>query len=436
MHHHSGCHSYRNLPALQRRSFVKAGAIGSLGLSLGQTLRTEAATRRSGKAKSIILLWLQGGVSHHETFDPKPDATSDVRGEFLPISTKLPGVQINEFMPRTAGILDKIAVVRSLKHAEGAHERGSMYVVEGRRPAPTAGTGPSGNPQLGCMVGHELGSQGPLPPFFSIPGNDFTSRFLGHGWLPATSGPFKGFQKDALRTAGAKELERLQDRLALRGELSGQRRELDRGTWDAFDQRAIDLVTSGQGADAFDLSREPAALKERYGLVGKLRDDMASLCLTARRLVEAGVRYVTVGRDSWDHHSDIFSQLKSRVPLFDMAFAALVTDLEERGMLDETLVVYLTEFGRTPKINKDVGRDHWPNACSVAFAGAGIRGGQVLGATDRQGAEVIDSPVTPEEIAATILHLAGIDPQTTFLRNDGRPIHFVDTARPISALLA
>lgn len=420
---------------MQRRSFLQAGAVGSLGLTLSAALRNEAAAKSaSAKAKSVILLWLQGGVSHHESFDPKPDAPADIRGEQNPIPTRLPGVYFNEYLPKLAGIADKLAVVRSLKHAEGAHERGSMYVVEGRRPPLATGTQHSGNPELGAIVAHELGPRGKLPPFFSIPGNDFTSRFTGHGWLPATSGAFRGFQKEALQASSQQMLERLNDRLNLRSGLA--KNASPAGNWDAFDAKAIDLILSRQGAEAFDLSREPESLKHQYGLAPKRQDDMASLCLTARRLVEAGVRYVTIGRNSWDHHSNIFPQLKSRLPLVDDAFSALVLDLEQRGLLDETLVVYLTEFGRTPKINADAGRDHWPNACSVAFAGAGIKTGQVIGATDAHGAQVIDQPVSPEEIAATILHLAGIDPHKAFLREDGRPIPYVEQAQPIAALLA
>lgn len=419
-----------------RRSFLATGMAGAFGATLANALRADAATpNRSAKAKSVILLWLQGGVSHHESFDPKPDAPSDIRGEMSPIATKLPGVYFNEYLPKMAALADKISVVRSMKHSEGAHERGSMYVVEGRRPPVANGVSHSGNPEIGSIVSHELGPRGMLPPFFSIPGNDFTSRFTGHGWLPPTSEAFRGFQQKSLQAGSADEMVRFQSRLALRQNLMTGERPSS-GSWDAFDQRASEIITSRQGAEAFDLSQEPESLKAMYGLAPKRNDDMASLTLTARRLVEAGVRYVTVGRNSWDHHDKIFPQLRARLPLVDDAFSALLIDLEQRGMLDETLVVYLTEFGRTPKINSQAGRDHWPNACSAVFAGAGIKKGQVIGATDKDGAEVIDQPVSPEEIAATILHLVGIHPQTTYMRADGRPIPYVERARPIEALLS
>jgi uncharacterized protein (DUF1501 family) len=417
-----------------RRSFLRVGALGSLGAMLTPAF-TAQATSPAPKAKSVIMLWLQGGVSHHESFDPKPDAPSDIRGEMDQIPTKLPGIYFNEHLPKMANLADKISVVRSLKHAEGAHERGSMYVMEGRRPAAATGVSHSGNPELGSIVAHTLGSRGQLPAYFSLPGNDFTSRFTGHGWLPATAGAFRGYQQSSLRTSSAEELARFEQRVALRSQLVGADRT-SAAAWQAFDRNAANLILSRQGADAFDLKQEPEAIREMYGLARGRDDDMATFTLTARRLVQAGVRFVTIGRDSWDHHENIFPQLKRRLPLVDAAFSGLLIDLEQNGMLDDTLVVYLTEFGRTPKVNDKAGRDHWPNACSVVFAGAGIKRGQVLGATDRNGAEVIEGAVSPEEIAATILHLVGIPPQTTFLRSDGRPMSFVDGAQPIQALLS
>lgn len=430
-----GCLDYRSLPTQHRRSFLKVGALGSLGVTLANTLRLEAATGGRGKAKSVILLWLQGGVSHHESFDPKPDAADDIRGELSSIPTALPGVYFCDYLPKLAAMANKLAVIRSVTHSEAAHQRGSIYMVEGRRPSPATGVEHSGNPHLGSIVAHELGMRDGMPAYFSIPGNDFTSNFTGHGWLPGTSAGFRGVDSKALQSGG--ENGDLARRLALRGSLRAQMDRFSRqNAWDRFDAQAVDFMTSGKGATAFQWDKEPAAIRELYGLVGKNRDDMASLCITARRLVESGVRFVTVGRDSWDHHSNIFPQLRSRLPLFDAAFTGLVTDLEQRGLLDETLVVYLTEYGRTPKINKDIGRDHWPAAFSVAFAGAGIRAGQVIGASDKNGAAVTERPVTPEEIAATILHLVGIPPQTTFQRSDGRPIPYVEHAKPVQELLA
>ena len=321
-----------------------------------------------------------------------------------------------------------------MTHPESGHERGSMYMVEGRRPPSASGVNASGNPQLGSVVAQQLGVRGGLPPFVSIPGNDLTSRFTGHGWLPATSAPFRGFEAPSLRPSGEVTADRFRDRLELRRLIAGGGPPA--AGWDRFDQRAVDIITSGRGAEAFDISRESEETKALYGVRAQ-GDDMGKLTLQARRLVEAGVRFVTVGRDSWDHHEKIFPALRSRLPKFDDAFSGLVIDLERRGLLSETLVVYLTEYGRTPKVNDKAGRDHWPAAFSVAFAGAGIKAGQVIGASDKQGAAVVDRPVSPEEIAATLLHLAGIHPQTMHVRaSDGRPMMFVDEAKPVGELLA
>lgn len=434
-HHSEGCSGYNSLPASQRRGFLKAGALSTLGLSLPSVLRQEALakTNHSAKAKSVILFWLQGGVSHHDTLDPKPNASADIRGEFSTISTKIPGVQFSDHMPRLAEISNRLAVVRSVTHNESAHQRGSIYMVEGRRPPRETGVEHSGNPEIGSIVASQLGMHSGMPPYCSIPGNDFTSRFTGHGWLPATSAAFRGFQSSSLKPSGNSS-EAFKDRVSLRNQLVGKPVKLP-SSWDEFDQQAVDIIGSGRGAEAFDYSMESDETKALYG-IGQKGDEKCKLALTARRLIEAGVRYVTIGRNSWDHHSKIFPQLRSRLPSMDNAIAGLTLDLEQRGLLDETLVIYMTEYGRTPRVNKDAGRDHWPQAFSIAFAGAGIKGGQVLGASDKDGASVIDRPVSPEEIAATILHLTGINPHAEYLKPDGRPIQFVDYAKPIQELLA
>lgn len=434
-----GCQSYQSLPGLNRRSFLQAGVLGGLGISLPAMLRQEAfasTLAKQAKAKSVILLWLQGGVSHHDTFDPKPLAPSNIRGELGTIQTNLPGVHFSDLMQKSAMMMDKLAVIRSVTHSESAHQRGSMYMVNGRRPPKATGVNASGHPEIGSIVAHELGMRGGLPAFVSIPGNDFTSKFTGAGYLPAAAGPFRGFESKSLKSDERIQAGRFEQRVGLRQSLSDLQGSGEKQSWDEFDDQAVEILSSGKGAKAFNWQDEPADIKERYGIIDKRRGQMGQLTLTARRLVEAGVRYVTVGRNSWDHHSNIYPQLKDRVPRFDDAFSGLIYDLEERGMLDETLVVYMTEYGRTPKINKDAGRDHWPAAFSIAFAGAGIKTGQVIGASDKTGAYVKDHPVSPEEIASTILNLAGINPHHEFISRDGRPIMYVDYAEPIASLLA
>ena len=423
------------------------GALGSW-LSLSALLRqqAQAAAPHAAKAKSVILLWLQGGVSHHETFDPKPDAPRDVRGELNPIKTNLPGVYVGEYLPRLAKMMDRLAVIRSVTHAEAAHQRGSIYMVEGRRPPQSTGVEHSGNPELGSIVAHELGMRNGIPPFVSIPGNDFTSKFTGAGFLPASCECFRGFNSKGLATPNGFSADRFRERLELyrtiaKSEDGALMRDRTGQSWDEFFDQAVDIVASAKAAEAFDLSAESDETRRLYGILEEgsnkpSKHNLGTFSLTARRLVEAGVRYVTIGQNSWDHHSNIFPQLRNRLPSFDGAFSGLVLDLEQRGLLEETLVVYMTEYGRTPKVNGDAGRDHWPRTFSIAFAGAGIQPGQVIGASDKLGSDVADHPVSPEEIAATILHLVGIDPQSHYVGSDNRPLAYVDYAQPIKTLLS
>ncbi|MCA9248862.1 MAG: DUF1501 domain-containing protein, partial [Planctomycetales bacterium] len=422
-HTASGCQENRWWTRFNRRRALQLGAIGGIGLSLSDLLRQEsrAASSVNAKAKSVIFLWLQGGVSHHETFDMKPDAPADVRGEMRPISTNMPGVFVGEQLPRIATMMDKLAVIRSVTHTEAAHQRGCMYMVEGRQPPKATGVEASGHPHMGCMVSHQLGMRNGVPAYVTNPGNDFTSRFVGHGYLPQTCVGFKGMNARSLEVASAIAPERFSERVDLKASLEACQSDGPARfgpIWDRYSEQAIDIIHSGKAASAFDISEESEATQRSYGILNesgaKQGGQMGTLCLQARRLVEAGVRFVTVGRNSWDHHSNMFPQLRSRLPRVDAAMAGLIADLEARGLLDETLVVYASEFGRTPKINAQAGRDHWPRVFSVAFAGAGIAAGQVIGASDALGGEVADFPVSPEELVATILHLVGIHPQTEF----------------------
>ncbi|MBA4191877.1 MAG: DUF1501 domain-containing protein [Planctomycetaceae bacterium] len=434
----SGCSGNRSVSAITRRQALQLGAVGGLGLTLPSILRAEseaARTAKSAKAKSVILLWIQGGVSHHDSFDPKPDAPAEVRGEFGTIATKLPGVLFADQVPLLAGMLDQFALIRSVTHKESAHERGSMYMVEGRRPPRDTGVSHSGNPMLGSIIAHQLGARAGVPAFVSNPGNDFTTGFTGQGWLSRSTRPFRGVDVGVLKSGEKAGADYLEQRKQLLTQLDMSRADSKAHSWDRFQAQAVDLLTSGKTAAAFDLSKESDATKKLYG-IGLKGDRLGEFTLTARRLVEAGVRFVTIGRDSWDHHDKIFPQLKGRLPGLDAAFSGLLTDLKQRSMFNDTLVVYLTEYGRTPKINDKAGRDHWPQAFSVALAGAGIKPGQVIGASDRIGAEVKDSPVSPEQIAATILHLVGIDPQTIVNRIDGRPTTVAEEGDPLKQLLS
>ena len=442
-HSKLGCHGYRQLHTVHRRSFLQLGALGSFGLSLPGILyhESQAASSATPRAKNIILFWLQGGVSHHDTLDPKPAAPAEVRGEFSTIETTLPGIRFSDRLPRLARLTDKLAVIRSVTHSEASHQRGSVYMCEGRRPPPQyTGTGHSGNPLLGSIIAHELGSRGGMPPFVRLPGNDWTARWcgIGHGWLPVSSGPFRVDNLDLLKLE-SQSPQQFMDRVRLLQRLEAKQNSehYARDEFDQFDEQAIDILSSGRAAEAFNIDGESDETKRLYGigLKGQYEDDKCRYALTARRLIQAGARFVTIGRHSWDMHANIFPELRNRLPRFDNALSGLIEDLQQRGLLDETLVIYLTEYGRTPNVNNKAGRDHWPQAFSIALAGAGIRAGQVIGASDKNGAAVVDRPVTPEEIAATILRLAGVDPQKEFIQRDGRPIRYVDRAKPIGELL-
>ncbi|MFT5467087.1 MAG: hypothetical protein ACI8UO_002190 [Verrucomicrobiales bacterium] len=437
-----GVHPQPNhlISSLQRRAAIKLGLVGGLGVGLADLLRSEAhATEMAAppaKAKSVIFLWLQGGVSHHDSFDMKTEASREIRGEFTSIPTNLPGYHVCELMPEIAKTMDKMAVLRSVTHGEAAHQRGSIYMVEGRRPAPATGVSFSGNPHLGSMVSHQLGMRNGMPAHVSIPGNDFTSGFVGNGFLPRSTAAFR--QTDAKTLLGSDVSgDRFGSRVGLLKELDKtveSARQQYGDQWDQFSEQAIDIVTSGRAAAAFDIEQEPQEVRDAYGADGK--NQMGDLCLRARRLVESGVRFVTIGRQSWDHHSNIFKLMRDRLPRNDRAIAALIRDLYDRGMLEETLVVVGTEFGRTPKVNATAGRDHWPKVFSMAFAGGGIGGGRVIGSSDKIGGEPTSDPASPEELAATILHLTGIHPQTEVMLSGNRPFALIDKAKPFANLLA
>ncbi len=462
--------NHRERDRFDRREFLRLTAFGLGGVSFGAGLFPTELVASSppilsrGKAKACILIWLDGGASHLETFDPKPDAPLEVRGPFGSMKTKIPGVHVNEFMPRTAAMLDKIAVVRSMTSPFGVHNFGAQYVMTGYEPTPAIEYA-----TIGSIVAHvrqaiEKRQLSVLPPNIAIP--DLVSRdsaTIGGGYLPPTASPFDlgsdpgradfavrdlDFQEDLGKERAARRLKfaNALDRFYGRDDATP-----GSGT-DADLQRAYDLVMSEKAKGAFHLSEEKPAVRERYGIDHRANvhdaNNIGQQCLLARRLVERGVPFVTVNNKGWDNHTDLETYVNRHpgdpkdqgthalVPGFDKAFSGLVQDLEERGMLDETLVVVMTEFGRTPKVNAAGGRDHWPNCFSAALAGGGIPGGAVIGASDDLGEFVKDRPVTPADMAATIYTLLGIDPGLELRTADGRPIRIApDGAEPIRELL-
>jgi len=459
-----------------RREWLRVGGLSALGLSLPTLLN---ATRVSampasppnslsgdlggtfGKAKNVIFLWLQGGPPQHETFDPKPDAPLEIRGPFKPISTNVPGVQFCELLPRTARYADKLAVVRSLSTRDDNHDVSGYWLLTGY-PYLTGSARqikPTDWPYFGSVVKMLKPSQ-KLPALTSVwipdamrlndnvtPAGQ-TAGFLGKLWEPERfvgDPALPDYQIEGLSLLDAVTRVRMDRRLDLLRQFESHvgvaAGSGAMGAWDRLSQQAFDLVTSGEARAAFDLSREPDHVRDKYG-----RYTWGQSVLLARRLIEAGVRLVHVNwaRDPgdnavdnplWDTHSLNADRLQDNLcPQFDPTFAALMDDLSERGLLDETLVVVIGEFGRTPKINANGGRDHWGNVFSFAMAGAGIRGGQVIGASDKDGAYQATTPITGGDLTATLFHLLGIDPAGVFHDKENRP-HPLTKGEPIAAML-
>lgn len=430
---------------LTRRDCLKLGLGGLVAGGLVGTLRACAASP-SGyprQADSCILIWMDGGPTHYETFDPKPDAPQEIRGEYEAIRTSVSGTFFSRHMKRLARIADKLAVVRSIRHNQGNHGAGNHYMMTGAPPRIPVGCGAfvSFHPSLGSVAARERGAPEGLPPYFSIPR---MSRSGGPNFLGAQFAPFvvadnpnsSDFRvRDVALPHGLTD-GRFQERRDLRKQLDAMVRINDKQSGDPvvaldrFYQQGYQLVTSQRAQQAFDISREPAAVRDRYG-----RNTFGQQALLARRLVQAGVPFVTLYNGGWDHHRTIFSALNRKLPPFDASIAALISDLEKRGMLDRTLVVALGEFGRTPKVNSRGGRDHWSNAMSVMFAGGQTPSGQVVGATDRQGYAAVSRVLAPENFVSTIYTKLGIDPGKILYTPEGRPVHLVSDATPIRELM-
>lgn len=425
-----------------RRSFLRVGGLSSLGLGLPEWLRLRAAAdtplvRGSGaRAKSVVLVYLGGGLSHHDSFDLKTDAIEEVRGKYHPISTNVPGLSIGELLPRMAQTMNKVCLVRSGAHQNDHHETATNWVMSGR-----FGSAFGDWPAMGAVAAHESGFPGTLPPYVAIPRNpSFTwelgkSAFLGGRYESFKAGDPNATDyrvRDVIAQEPPTEL-RTERRRALLKTVDGFARRVEGNdqlqAYDQFQRRAAEMVLSGEARRAFAIERESAELRDRYG-----RTTFGQSCLLARRLIEHGVTFATVNFGGWDHHAKIWDGLQQKLPDFDRGFSALIDDMHDRGLLADTLVIAMGEFGRTPKINKDVGRDHWAPAASLLFAGAGVGGGKVIGATDKDGAQVTDSPVRPADVAFTVFRAIGIDPHKTLLTPDGRPVAILDEGAPIDAL--
>jgi len=430
-----------------RRDFIRIGSLTALGLGLAHWFnRSASAAVGNAKAKHCILIWLDGGSSHLETFDLKPDAPQEVRGPLLPISTSVPGIQVCESFPGLASRIKHAAIVRSMTSPLGEHNLGTHYLLTGYPPTPALEY-----PAIGSVVAHLDKETRTLPKHIAVPNFGVGGqRISGNGYLPKAVRPFEVGGNPAQADF------RVQD-LDFYPGFDGQRIDRRRQYLEALDRfsRGVDesseppakpleqayrLIASPEAKAAFDLSKESAETRAKYG-----PRTIGQSTLLARRLIEAGVPFVTVNYPGWDTHQNLYTQLKEGytgakqpvglIPSLDLALSALVDDLVDRGLLDETLIVVMGEFGRTPKLNTQGGRDHWPRVFSVLLAGGGVPGGRVIGASDATGESPKDRPLTPADLAATIFTLLGIDPQQLLHTADGRLVHVSRDGKVVRELI-
>ena len=416
----------------KRREFMRVGWLGGVGLSLGQYLNLQAQAEQSqmvAKAKSVIHIYLQGGFAHMDSFDPKPDAPAEYRGILSPIPTSIPGAYFSSHMPYSAKIADKITVVRSMTHTEVDHSRGEHSMFTGYRPSPALVY-----PSMGSVVADQLGVRQAMPAYVCVPNQG--SQFLGSGYLSNSCGPFalgtdparSNFTVRDLNLAKGVDEDRFQRRKDLKNlvddHFRSQLQDDAVSTMDSLYQRAYDLLSSSEARGAFSLKGESDETKELYGMKPHgpvLRPSAGARFLIARRLVEAGARFVTVTYGAWDTHAFHYRSIEPQLPDFDRAFAGLISDLDQRGILDSTLVMVTSEFGRTPKINAGGGRDHWPRVFSIVMAGGGVRRGYIHGASDALAAEPADAPLSVEDYVTTVYHLLGIDASASLMSPGDRP---------------
>ncbi|MDH3584181.1 MAG: DUF1501 domain-containing protein [Phycisphaerae bacterium] len=425
-----------------RRDFMQVGLVGGLGLTLGDALRLEALGARKqfdskeGKAKSVIHIFLPGGMAAQESFDPKLHAPVEYRGPFGSVKTKIDGESFSQHFKQTAAVADRLTVVRSMTHGEAAHERGTHNMFTGYRPSPALQF-----PAMGSVVSHEFGSRKNLPPYVCIPNQP--NEYAGSGYLSSAYGPFslgadpaqKGFRVRDLSLPGDVKPKRFERRRGLLASVDAHFKSLEQSdaldAMDSFYQRAYAMISSKEAREAFNLEAEPAKIRNEYGM-----HQAGQRMLMARRLVESGVRFVSLTYGGWDHHNNIKGAIERSVPPLDQAFAALIRDLERRGLLDSTLVMLNSEFGRTPKINKTAGRDHYPKVFSMVMAGGGMKKGLVYGRSDATSTEVDLDPLSVPDWATTVYNQIGIVADKELMAPGDRPIEVVKDGRIVRDLLA
>ena len=421
-----------------RREFLFTGLVGALGLTLGDMMKLRALETDvfEPKAQSLIHIFLPGGMAHQESWDPKPLAPIEYRGPLGTVDTKIPGIKFSQNLAQTAQIADKLTICRGMTHGEAAHERGTHNMFTGYRPSPAIQF-----PSLGAVVSHELGSRNNLPPYVCVP--NVPNEFAGTGYLSTAFGPFslgadpanKGFKVRDLNMRDGITQERFDRRRSILSTVDEHFRAVEKSdaisAMDSFYQAAYALVSSKEARESFNLAAESDEIKKEYG-----ENEAGQRMLMARRLVEGGVRLVSLTFGGWDFHSNIAGAMNGSLPKFDQAFATLIRDLDRRGMLDKTLVMVSSEFGRTPKINKDAGRDHWPRVFSVAFAGGGFKRGYIHGSSDPTGGEPDTDALTVENMAATVYRCLGINSDKRLMAPGNRPIDIVRGGVVVPELLA
>ena len=425
-----------------RRDMLHVGFCGGVGLTLADFFRIRKAQAEQkhfdsveGTAKSVIFIFFPGGQCHQETFDPKPYAPLEYRGPMGSIATKISGYRMNETLKRTAQIADKITIVNSMTHGEAAHERGTHNMFTGYRPSPALQF-----PSMGTVVSHEFPPRNNLPQYVCIPSQP--NRFAGTGYLSSSFAPFSlgsdpasgSFTVKDLKLPGGVDDKRFNRRRTILGAVNdyfATREKADSlDAVDTFYQRAYSLVSSQKAREAFDIGKETKKLRDEYG-----RNSAGQRMLMARRLVESGVRFVTLTYGGWDMHSNIAGGIRGQMPAFDQAYARLITVLDERGLLDSTMVCTASEFGRTPKINGNAGRDHWPKVFSVTLAGGGIKRGSVYGLSNAVASEPEEDALGVEDWATTIYKCMGIIGDKELMAPGDRPIEIVNGGNVVKALL-
>lgn len=424
---------------VSRRAFVRVGGLAAFGLGLPQFLQARAKEPAApAKAKKCILLWMQGGPSHIDTFDPKPDAPAEIRGEFGTVATTLPGVRFADVAPMLARRTGKLAVIRGHDPKNGSHGVADHLMMSGHKFNASLPF-----PCFGSVVAKERGYVGGMLPFVQL-GKAIDRRFNGGvaGFLGDQFNPFEvpddpsapRFAVRDLAVSTAAERARLDRRYTMLADLENYQKQVEAPgvvkARDEFYEKAHGIITGPAAKRAFDLGQESDRTRELYG-----KNSLGQSCLLARRLVDAGVQFVTVTDGGWDTHTNNFKSLKDRLmPRVDRALSALVGDLDARGQLDETLVVWFGDFGRTPKVNPTAGRDHWSTAGVALFAGGGLKVGQVIGRTNALAEVVTDTPVSPQDIAATIYRTLGVNLHTWYKAQDGRPIELCPEGKPVQEL--